>query len=357
MEQLLRSGREAGTPAAERARDLVAQHLRGLGYRVEAIPFTCTPASLLSLPFLGAALGWLAILMLLLLTSAVPSWAPFVLWGLGLIAAAVASTGIALGWTALWQPARQDANLVATLSDAPVRRWLVAHLDTKAQGHSMAGRLVAIWIAVVAIVAMTACAVMRVRGLVPLAVAAPSSALVLVSGYLLGRARLMGDSPGARDNGSGLWACLTAAAGLEPGTGIIVTSAEEFGLLGARALVAMRPELFRGCEIINLDTLDDRGSYYVVHHDAAGATLGARLATELTMQGVPLVQRRLPTGVLTDSVVFADAGLAAVTVARLDWSTLRRIHTRRDTAEGLTFATAEETGRRLGRIDLPTAAA
>lgn len=357
MEQLLRSGREAGTPAMARARELVGQHLRGLGYRVEVVPFTCTPASLLSLPFFGAALGWLSILMPPLLTLAVPFWAPLALWILGLVAAAFASTAIALGWTTLGQLERQDANLVATRGDAPVRRWLVAHLDTKAQGHSMAGRLVAIWIAAIAILALTALAALRLYVAISPSIAVPSSVLGLAAGFLLGRARLRGDSPGARDNGSGLLAALTAAAGQSPATGVIITSAEEFGLLGARALVAGRPELFRGCEIINLDTLDDQGDQYIVHHDAAGASLGERLAQALALDAVPLVKRQLPAGILADSVVFVRAGLIAVTVARLDWSTLRRIHTAKDNAEGLAFTTAEEIGRRLGRIDLPTAAA
>jgi hypothetical protein len=46
-----------------------------------------------------------------------------------------------------------------------------------------------------------------------------------------------------------------------------------------------------------------------------------------------------------DSLPFSRAGAAALTVARLDWSTLRRIHTSGDTAENLSFRTAVAAGR------------
>lgn len=357
MEALLQSGREAGTPAVARAREHVAAHLRALGLRVDSVPFSCTSASLLGFPVFGAALGWLSLLMLLLLTSTVPAWAPIVLWVAGLGAAALPAAALGLGWTTLGLPVRDDANLVAWRDGAPVVRWLVAHLDSKAQGHSMAGRLVAVWIAAVAALSLTVLALVRLGGPVPLGLVAPVGTLGLAAGFLLGRGRLRGESPGARDNGSGLLACLMAAADLGPGTGVVVTGAEEFGLLGARALLGSRPELFRGCEIINLDTLDDRGNLYVVHHDPAGATLAGRVAQRLTMEGVATCVRALPIGILTDSVAFARAGLPAVTVARLDWATLRRIHTPRDTMSAFQLTTAEAVGRQLARIDLPEAAA
>jgi hypothetical protein len=56
-------------------------------------------------------------------------------------------------------------------------------------------------------------------------------------------------------------------------------------------------------------------------------------------------RRRLPLGILTDSVALARAGAAAITIARLDWHTLRRIHTPRDTPEDLALDTAQRAGR------------
>jgi hypothetical protein len=44
----------------------------------------------------------------------------------------------------------------------------------------------------------------------------------------------------------------------------------------------------------------------------------------------PLRVRRMPLGLLTDSVAFADRGWAAVTVSRGSLATLRRVHTPAD---------------------------
>jgi len=100
---------------------------------------------------------------------------------------------------------------------------------------------------------------------------------------------------------------------------------------------------------VNLDTLDDTGVLAVVSHDGGGAALAERVAAALGVLGIPVRSRRLPLGILVDSLPLARAGAQAVTVARLDWSTLRRLHTARDTADGLAFATAERVGRALGR--------
>jgi Iap family predicted aminopeptidase len=58
--------------------------------------------------------------------------------------------------------------------------------------------------------------------------------------------------------------------------------------------------------------------------------------------------RRLPVGILTDSLPFARAGVPAITIGRLTWRTLRTIHTPRDTADGLSLETAVRIGRALG---------
>ncbi|MEP7177365.1 MAG: M28 family peptidase, partial [Gemmatimonadales bacterium] len=57
--------------------------------------------------------------------------------------------------------------------------------------------------------------------------------------------------------------------------------------------------------------------------------------------------RRLPIGILTDSLPFARAGVPAVTIGRLTWRTLRTIHTPRDTPDGLSLETAERVGQAL----------
>jgi Zn-dependent M28 family amino/carboxypeptidase len=229
-----------------------------------------------------------------------------------------------------------------------VRRWIVAHLDSKAQGHSMAGRLAAVWVLVAAAVVLTLLAIARLQGALPIGAAGAGAGLAVLAGALAGRGRLKGTSLGARDNGSGVLAALTLAEALvDDETGILITGAEEFGLIGARAFAQRHAAELAGQPIINLDTLDDTGALVVVRHDGSGAALAAAVAGALAPVGLPVRARRLPLGILVDSLPLARAGAHAVTVARLDWSTLRRIHTAGDTADGLAFDTAERVGRAL----------
>jgi hypothetical protein len=91
---------------------------------------------------------------------------------LGLLAAGAAQGHGPAAWAG---PTRQDANLIATRSPT-VRRWIVAHLDSKAQGHSMAGRLVAVWLLICAAVALTGLAAARLTGPVPVLPGWPAAA-------------------------------------------------------------------------------------------------------------------------------------------------------------------------------------
>lgn len=243
---------------------------------------------------------------------------------------------------------REDANLIARPPGPRPGAWIVAHLDTKAQGHSMAGRLVALWITIAAVLLALGIAGWHAAGALPTGVAVAAAIALLLAGRLLMRGRLVGHTAGACDNGSGLVALLVAADRMRSaGAGFIITGAEEFGLLGATALAKERAELFRGTRVINLDTLDDRGTLYVVSHDHRSAALGGRV--EGIMSGVaPLVrQRRLPLGILVDSLPLARVALGAITIGRLNWNTLRRLHTPADAPGTLSYATAVAVGAAL----------
>jgi hypothetical protein len=349
MRQVLAFPREAGTPGAAAARDTVARHLEALGYQVERQRFSFAPSSLNGFPVFGAGLGGLALLVLPLLTTAgLPPWAALLVLAGGLGVLVVASVGIGLGWLPLGGAPREDANLVATRGGAPVRRWIVAHLDTKAQVQSMAGRLVAVWVIGVAGAALAALALIRLRGPVALPLAGGSAALAIVAGALAGRGRLRGTSQGARDNGTGVAGALAAAErSTDPATGILITGAEEFGLVGARVFAAAGRERLRGAVVVNLDTIDQEGELAMVSHDAPGSALARVEAPRLAAAGLPARLRRLPVGILTDSLPFARAGVPAVTVGRLTWRTLRTIHTPRDTPDRLSLETAERVGQAL----------
>lgn len=352
IRQVLAAPREAGTPAAAAARELVAAHLTALGYRVTVQRFRFAPASLHAFPLFGAGLGWLALLLIpFLLANSFPVWSALAFWAGGLAALVLIAVGIGMGRIPLGTAPREDANLVAIRGEGGVRRWIVAHLDSKAQTQSMAGRLVAVWAAAAAVVTVTALAGARVGGPMPLWAIAAGTAAAIAAGVLAARARLRGTSRGGRDNGSGLLAALAAAeAARESEVGILITGAEEFGLVGARIFARLDRALLRGTEVVNLDTIDDQGPLYLVSHDRKGSRLARTEASRLGKLGLELRLRRLPLGILVDSVPLARAGAAAITLGRVTWETLRLIHTPADTPEGLSMETAERIGRAVAAI-------
>ncbi len=341
--------REAGTPAAAEARALVTTHLEALGYTVTVQRFTFHPSSLDGFPLFGAGLGGLSLLLVpLLVAPSLPAWGAAVTVIGGLAALVLLSFGLGAGWMSLGGAPREDANLLAIRGETPVRRWIVAHLDSKAQGHSMAGRLVAVWALAVAIAILIALAAMRLAGPLPGGVAAVGAVPAIIAGALAGRGRLKGHSHGARDNGSGIAAALAAAeASRDSGTGVLITGAEEFGMVGARVFARLEASRLAGVTAVNLDTIDEEGDLYLISHDRAGAGLAESEAARLRVAGLAPRTRRLPLGILVDSLPLARAGVASITVGRLSWRTLRIIHTPRDTADGLTLATATAVGRAL----------
>jgi hypothetical protein len=345
--RILAHHREAGTPEAERARGVVADHLTALGYRVTLQHFRFHPSALLGLPILGAGIGASALLALPLLTlPGVPAAGALAVWSTMLAATICLATGVAAGWLTFGE-AREDANLIAVRSEAPIRKWVVAHLDTKAQGQSMAGRLVAVWVMAAAIVCNGALAVARLWGPIPLWLGAAGGLLAVLAGALAGRGRLKGTSRGARDNGSGVIAALAFAEMSSVGeSGVLITGGEEFGLVGARVFTQAQGSL-KGTEVVNIDTIDDEGHLFVVSHDPAGATSATALAARLESLGLTIRTRRLPIGILVDSLPLARAGATAITIGRLTWRTLRVIHTPADVPESLSLEAAERVGRAI----------
>jgi hypothetical protein len=223
----------------------------------------------------------------------------------------------------------------------------VAHLDTKAQAHSMAGRLVAVWVLIVAVACGAGLALARLTAPLPLWMAAAAAVLAVLAGALAGRGRLRGTSRGARDNGTGVVAALALAeASDDAGTGILISGAEEFGMVGARVFARMHGSL-EGVVVINLDTIDAEGPLFVVRHDLHAGRVAAEVVSRLEPLGIGVRSRRLPLGILTDSLPLARAGAEAVTVGRLTWNTLRVIHTPDDVPETASLESAELVGRAL----------
>jgi hypothetical protein len=348
--KILALRREAGTAEAATARDLVAAHLKALGYTVVLQKFTFSPSSLRAFPVFGDGLGLMALILFPLLgIGGVPAWSGLVVWIGGLAATAIVAAGVGLGWVPFGEALREDANLIATRGGAHPRRWIVAHLDTKAQGHSMAGRLVAVWITLLAIAALTVLAALRLTGPIAPVWLGLGVGTALLAGFLARRGRLRSGSQGARDNGTGVVAALAAAeAAPASGLGILITGAEEFGLVGARVYARLAPDL-SDAEFVNVDTVDQEGLLYLVSHDANGERLARSLEPALAPIGVPLKRRRLPLGIFVDSAPLARAGAPAMTIGRLTWGTLRRIHTPADTPDDLSLDTSVQVGRAIAQ--------
>jgi hypothetical protein len=345
--------REAGTLSAEEARRLLTERLRAHGYSVRVQRFAFQPAAANVLPILGAGLGWLTLVQIpLLLLDHLPHAAALLVWVAGLAALGVVGWGIGTGVEVPGAERREDANLIATRGSGRVSRWIVAHVDTKAQGHSLAGRLIAVWALLLATLCLTALAAARwiSGGALGGGPVAAGAGLAVAAGALAARGRLRGGSPGARDNGTGVLAALVAAeSSRNDGIGFVFTGAEEFGLVGARVFAR---ELGReiGIEVVNIDTVTGCGPLRILRHERQGEALAARLAATLPRVPGGIRIDRLPLGILVDSLPMARAGAAAVTVAQLDWRDLCRLHTPRDTAVGLNLATAHAVGEVLGRL-------
>ena len=352
LELILSHPREAGTDGALQARRVLSEHLSQLGFDVEEQPFRFSASSLTAYPLFGAGLGWLMLVQILLLTvPRAPSWAALVAWVIGIAALGVLLAGVSLGWAPLGGQIRESANLIATRGGVDqVRRWIVAHHDTKAQGMSLARRLLAMAYATVIVILITVLAVVRLWGPIDVDIVAGAAVLALIACGLAGRGALRGSSLGARDNASGLLAAITLAQeATDPGTGFLFSGAEQFGLVGSRIFALEHGPALPGAEVINLDTLDDRGPLTVWHHTGASAGLASDVVGLLQHGSLTVDTRRAPLFVAVDSVPLARSGAVAVTVTRFDWSTLRLVHTAGDGAEDLDFTTAEAVGRALSQ--------
>ena len=273
--------RLVGTPNHQNVREVLKRELRARGFAVEEHAFSGRPAR--------ALLG-----------------TPSLVHGINLIA----------------PPIRPSAH-------PPV--WLVAHYDSKGQPISMAMRLIGFGTLVVGVLALL---IALIPALVMLA-----AALLIVS-----QNRVTDNSPGALDNATGLVTIFMTLDQLprEANVGVMFPDAEEYGLVGARALAADHVARFTDAAVVNLDSLDDAGRVTAFLHRAGG--VGAGVAEALHARR----WRWLP--VIVDGIALAPATRECVTIMKGNWSTMRIVHRLSDTTGRVRLDGAALVAAGLARV-------
>jgi hypothetical protein len=168
--------------------------------------------------------------------------------------------------------------------------------------------------------------------------------VVLLLSSLLALNRVNDDSPGAVDNATALIAVFMAIDQVGPATtvGVIFSDAEEFGLVGARALATDRTELFVDAAVINLDGLDDVGQAIALVHRPG--PMGIAVATALQARR----WRWLP--VVVDGIALARVSRECVTILKGNWRTMRVVHRPSDNVDRVRLDGAASVAAGLARV-------
>ena len=273
--------RLVGTANHQKAREVLKRELTARGYAVEEHAFSGRPAR--------ALLG-----------------VPRTISGVNLIA----------------RPIRPSAH-------QPV--WLVAHYDSKGQPISMAIRLIGF--------------AALLLGLITLFFAKlPAIVLLAVAVVIVSQNRVNDNSAGAVDNATALVAVFMALDQLRSAAavGVIFPDAEEFGLVGARALATDRAELFDSAAVINLDGLDDVGRPTAFLHRPG--RIGRAVAEALEARR----WRWLP--VVVDGIALARVSGECISIMKGNARTMRIIHRPEDTAVRVRLDGAAIVAAGLARV-------
>lgn len=327
--------RPAGGRLEREARDYCARVLREYGFSVKEEPFEfsafpgryATPlAGILAIA--GMLLAWRAG------SRGAGGEALFIL----------AAFGAAITFSAMWLARRgvlslpilreRSVNLVAERGVPTI--WIVAHLDSKSQVVPIGLRAVAISVTVAIWLIATLMGIAQVwdgaenlRAVWPWIAGAGIMSSTPVALTFVGQR-----SRGALDNASGVSALLLTVSLLprDKPLGVLITSAEELGLAGARAWTSKRP----AGTALNFDGLDDVGKIRLMWSGRKPGHLLEVLVDAAAEQGMIARTSRLLPGILVDGVALADASWNAVTISKVTLDSVARIHTNRDTMDHLT---------------------
>lgn len=209
--------------------------------------------------------------------------------------------------------------------------WLVAHYDSKGQPISMAIRLVGFGMLVLG-------------ALVLFAATIPALALLAIALVIVAQNRVNDNSPGALDNATALVAIFMTLDQLpaESNVGVIFPDAEEYGLVGARALMRERAALFADASVLNLDGLDDTGRPTAFMHRAGPLARAVADALNARRWGW------LP--VIVDGLALANIARECVTIMKGNWRTMMIVHRPSDTTSRVRLDGAALVAAGLARV-------
>lgn len=242
---------------------------------------------------------------------------------------------------------RHGVNVVGTRGSATPTVWLVAHLDSKSQPIPSAGRVIGVTVLAAMVVLALVTATLTLAG------GAPRTLwwLVLAGGAVGALPVIAGvvgnNSDGAVDNASGVAAVLRAAALVRPEVdfGVLLPTAEELGLAGARAFVRAR----MAGVALNCDGVDDDGALVIMYNGSPPTRLISAIGGAAALDSASPRARRMPLGLLTDSTAFHDRGWEAVTVSHGSLATLGRVHTPHDSLDRLRGTSIDNVAAILAR--------
>lgn len=222
-------------------------------------------------------------------------------------------------------------NLIARRATVRPTVWLSAHYDSKGQPISMMARLAGFAFLVIGAVML---AFDFMTGIVTLGIGLS----VVVQN------RVTDNSPGAVDNATALITVLMTVDQLsrDAAVGVVFPDAEEYGLVGARALAADRGASFQDAAIINIDGVDDVGAPTLFAHRRG--PIGDAVARALAAAR----WRWLP--VVVDGIALARVARECSTILKGNMQTMLVVHTPRDTAERVRLDGAASVAAGLARV-------
>ncbi len=355
--------RPAGGDAERIARAHCASALRAIGFTVETQDFEySTFPGRWGTPIGGAFTMIIFIVAGHLSAHAHPGAA------LVLLVAGAAALGIfarRMGGDAVLNLRRARArstNLVATRGTPTL--WLVAHLDSKSQPVPIGARAIGVMGSIAMWIAAAVLAFVQLYVPVALGLWIAITLLGVLASIPVALSIVGTRSRGALDDASGVVTVLRTAELLPRGIqiGVLLTSAEELGLAGARAWARESEAKARGLlgaldsvvktraretgsstllGALNIDGVDDIGGLRLIYSGRPPRALLGIFGADW-----PRPSRLLP-GVLMDGVALADAGWEVLNISKGSWRTVSRIHTAGDDLASLTGGGAEEVATML----------